>query len=381
MATGERAHVAAGRWSVRETPAAAGLPAIRTALFADSAPGSRGLDTQIRAILAFLGDALPPVAAASVDVTELAALPESVAWYTPRPSFVPLPAGDALRYQPNFRGALPITGESVLPEQHFRHQWPQLEWLVVTTNLAAQAWLDASPDADWQAAAFGRAYGELFVRELTGEADADRLASSWRDCADSGVPDRRVPTPPTDLAAGPTPPTAAICYGAHAVGHALRSAAGETAWLRAVDELVRGQHGPIDSTASLGRALSATSGRDLTGLVRFWLETALPPAVDVRWRVVGSEVLVDVKSDVPFGTFELPIALAEGAAPLRVTVTDGQGAARAPLPPEPHLQVDPDGELMLHRVRVQREGQGGPVLSDGGRDSADRGLERTVASR
>ncbi len=83
------------------------------------------------------------------------------------------------------------------------------------------------------------------------------------------------------------------------------------------------------------------------------------PSLAVSWRLDGDDVAIEVESNVPRGRVDVPVEVARGRKRVTeyVVVRDGRGSAVVSWsgkPPE-SVSVDPDGELLLGRTRVQRE--------------------------
>jgi hypothetical protein len=332
--------VAVGRWHTHEEPALGGMPAVRAATFQGWKRQQRALAIHVRQVLSFYDPLLPPYPSAYVDVAQLAAIPERVLLYLASPGIVPLPAGAN-------------TG-SAINEAITRRDRPEIEWVMLGTNLAAQhwmPWMEHGPAGRGIGLAAAHTYGLLLVKTAFGTK-----VDAWDDTlAECALSERPTSMPIDELGWSAEGVLGSWCFATVALGSATREAVGDTAWLEAMDGLVSGRFTGDFDVAQVGAALSEVAGRDVRPLVDFWLASAIAPDVTAEWSVVDGGVEVRVRSSVPFGTYELPFEVRtdEETARGRVVVVDGVGRATLPIGGAPRsLTLDPDRRLLLASARV-----------------------------
>jgi hypothetical protein len=336
---GRSPRVAVGRWHTYEEEAASGMPAVRAATFNGWRAPQRALTSHVRQALSFYDPLLPPYPTPHVDVTQHAVIPGYIILYLPSAGIVPLPAGAGLG--------------SVIPEAAARRDRPELEWVMLGTNLAAQhwlPWLEDGPAGRGIGLAAAHTYGLLLVDAAFGDK-----VDAWTDTLDACASSDRPTSRPIDEYGWSADGLGSWCFGTVALGSALREAVGDATWLEAMDGLVSGRFTGDFDVAQVGAALSEVAGRDVRPLVDFWLSSAIAPDVAAEWSVVDGGVEVRVRSSVPFGTFELPFEVRsdEETARGRVVVVDGVGRATLPIAGAPRaLTVDPDRRLLLASARV-----------------------------
>ncbi|MFT4626163.1 MAG: hypothetical protein ACI8PZ_004837, partial [Myxococcota bacterium] len=78
----------------------------------------------------------------------------------------------------------------------------------------------------------------------------------------------------------------------------------------------------------------------------------IPEAVELTWRMEGGRFIGEVTTDVPFGTFDVPVVL--DGVETWVVVTDGRGRLEVARGRPGTVALDPDGRILTRR-RVVRE--------------------------
>jgi hypothetical protein len=335
--------VAVGRWHWHEEPAARGLPAVAVATFGGWPRPQRSLATHTRQVLSFFEPLLPPPPDDRVQVVQAAGIEGLLVHDPARAGVVTLPTGA-------------LFGVS-FAEVRLRNGLPHLEWVFLAEDFAAQhwvGWLEGGPEAFAIASGVARTYGVMLAETLFG----DDVAPWHRAPADCVASVPRGSTPVDGFGYNPGGPLVSLCFATGAIGGALRETVGDRAWLAAMDGVVSGRVGGGFDVDRIGRALSEAAGRDVRPVVDFWLSTAIAPKVVASWSADGDVVRVDARSDVPFGTFELPFEVRgpAGSARGRVVVVDGVGRAEQPFPGAVDaLVLDPAGRLMLASAEVTRD--------------------------
>jgi aminopeptidase N len=108
----------------------------------------------------------------------------------------------------------------------------------------------------------------------------------------------------------------------------LRARTGERAYFVGLDAFMK-KAGDFVSTEQLQAALEKSSERDLGDFFDFWVYGGHIPKLHLEWEAHDdSTVSAVIHSDVPFGTFKVPVVLNYKGAPLDeiwVVVRDGEG--------------------------------------------------------
>jgi aminopeptidase N len=151
-----------------------------------------------------------------------------------------------------------------------------------------------------------------------------------------------------------TQPAIVYDYGAYVLGEMLIRRLGREPFFAATDILLREHpHEPL-TAERLQAYLEAASGKDLDDFFDFWIHQGRVPALSLSWSSSGSAVQGAVESDVPFGTFDVPVHVRtkESTSVVWVTVVDGKGTFSVSAPPGDGLKVDLDPEgYVLARQR------------------------------
>lgn len=112
-------------------------------------------------------------------------------------------------------------------------------------------------------------------------------------------------------------PTLFRAYSFYVLGRMLRERVGDYAFFAAIDQLGQGSTNRRVTTEDLRASLEATSGQDLEDFFAYWVRGGYIPEVTAEYRreteADGSvTVHACITTDVPFGSFDLPIAVGTG---------------------------------------------------------------------
>jgi aminopeptidase N len=152
-------------------------------------------------------------------------------------------------------------------------------------------------------------------------------------------------------------------YGPYLFAEMLRPRLGKEAFFGALDLLLTEHpHEPV-TTERLQQYLEAASGQDLSDFFDFWVHSGFVPHLQLSWTVDGSDVVGEVTSDVPFGTFDVAVRVWDPKgdetkqAWAQVQVVDGVGRFVVPRPgPAKRLKIelDPDLRTLARSRAVKR---------------------------
>lgn len=149
-------------------------------------------------------------------------------------------------------------------------------------------------------------------------------------------------------------------FGPFVLDQMLRPRLGDAAYFGAIDLFSREYAGRIATTEDLLRAFELTSGQDLDPFFDFWVFGGfVPREVRLAWDWSGGRFTGRVTTDVPFGTFDVPIVV-DGVEHL-VVVTDGAGEVVADTATEPlKVELDPGFRILTRDRTTRREAAASP---------------------
>jgi len=106
-------------------------------------------------------------------------------------------------------------------------------------------------------------------------------------------------------------------YSFYVLGRMLRERVGDYAFFAAIDQLGEGSTNRRITTEDLRASLEATSGQDLEDFFAYWVRGGYIPEVMAEYRRElqpdgQTTVHACITTDVPFGRFDLPIAVGTG---------------------------------------------------------------------
>jgi hypothetical protein len=248
-------------------------------------------------------------------------------------------------------------------ERRWRQDNPYYEHRLVSQAVAYGYWdrLHTVNDRDrWMSAGLSELYAGYYLRAAFGEAtQRDRLDAIRRDlqqapaAAGSLLDDAAL-----TRAADPTA-TRWRDYAHYVLARLLPQEIPLRELLAGLDRLLSERGDLPVTTEHLQAALEASSGGDLEGFFRTWIDGGPLPALSLtldgaREVADGVEVRGTVRSSVPFGRLRAPVELRPmegGGARFSVEVVDGEGrftrvvpgrgAVRGTLDPEGLLPVEP----------------------------------------
>jgi hypothetical protein len=310
--TSPEAGVAVGRWPATHLETAAlGFPQVRVQLFAGDQRAAEDLPVRVRQLLNFYQGFMPTYPAREVDVIEVptAGANPDIEW------------GNGLVGMRTLLGGY---------EPSSRRDRPELEFVGLARALAQQWWLiqERHPRDAAVADAMSRTYASLFLLAGFGEEAHQAWRETWTECVRQRT--RRLPLSMTSSWSTLSAEMAAECAGPMVLGHMLRLEVGDRVYLEGLNDVLRGRN--PRTVDGIQAALEARAERELDDYFDFWVEGGHLPKVTLRyavvpdrsmWRVVGH-----LESDVPFGTFEVPVLVKRSAEFSKVhwvQIVDGEG--------------------------------------------------------
>jgi hypothetical protein len=269
-------------------------------------------------------------------------------------------------------------------ENPFRAEYQLAQQM--TTQLWGQSIVPAGARDDWMIRAISETFGMLYVRSAKKEEGLAAFEGRLNYVRDDIEKTVDATTNSTDLTRKDTFLSLTnrgsftynrekmfSDYAFYVFARMLRERVGDQAYFRAIDRFSTRSKGKLVTTDDLQAELEQTSGQDLEDFFTYWIRGGFIPNVDVEYTLTpdgDGTVTVDgcVKTDVPFGTFDLPIAVWDDRAAKReddkaerkgkldidrkgvggmITVVDGRGQFKVKGRPETAIvETDPYGLII-----------------------------------
>ena len=256
-------------------------------------------------------------------------------------------------------------------------KYPALTQSIMARQVAHQYWGQRSPPNSsrdlWVTEALSDAYGAFYVRAGLGKDTWDqrlkwvgqRLEKPINRGEKDNVKAQRRPlalTEPaklTDIGG-----LKKADFGFYLLAHSLRERIGSTSFFLGLDRLAqRRQHIPI-TTDDLQAVFEETSGEDLADFFDYWIHGGRIPKIELTYAVTAGDdgkqtVEGCLASDVPFGSFDVPVAVEDGMGEVAalVDVDDGKGHFKVPgRTGDVAIHMDKKKELVLYARTVRDVG-------------------------
>jgi hypothetical protein len=345
--------ISAGRYKTVDDPSQLGFPAVRVRLQDQAYGAIDDFAPEVRRVISFYEGWLPRYPVREVEIFESPNAVLGFAWIAPH---------GMVSVQRMLTYGTMQGDASSLQQHNVRNGQPHLEHAVFAHELAHQYFGHMAPPASvedfWIAESFSELFSCMYVsaafepRDCRVRQDGNR--KEW-EASDRPSVNPSLSRAYYDGARGPV----VYSYGPYLLGEMLQRRIGLQPFFGAVDLVLREHPYEPLTTERLQQYLEGTSGRDLGAFFDFWVHGGYVPAVDLTWSAKGGKLLGEVTSDVPFGTFDVPVVVKTkgGAAEAWVTVTDGRGQLELALPPGKVTQVelDPAGFIVASRRTVRQQ--------------------------
>jgi hypothetical protein len=202
----------------------------------------------------------------------------------------------------------------------------------------------------WISETFAEEFSCIYLDAVFGicSDSMERKRTAWESSEDQ----RHIPRASLTAAySSPSQPSIVYDYGPYVFHTMLRARMGHTPYHAALDLLlVDHAHEPL-TTERLLAYINLASEKDRTDFFDFWVFGGfVPEDVQLRHRFHDGRLHLEVTSDVPFGTFDVAVAI-DGFTHW-IDVVDGHGNASIPLDIAPDtVALDPDALSLIKRRR------------------------------
>jgi aminopeptidase N len=261
-----------------------------------------------RTVIAFYEGLLPPLPADEVEIIQVPDQFFGFVW-TSTLGIVTLQQANTYGFESTFRSKLPHLEEGSMSHE-IAHQW----WGALVNNARAED--------RWFLESLSETYACVFLAAAYGPKTCSTREQEWQ----SEIEEKTTPRVSWSLTRAYSGWWGRLVYdyGPYILNHSLRRRIGDQAFFGALDSWSRDRAHTPASTGGLEAAFERTSGQDLTAFFDQWVDDGFIPALTAEWSAQS----VTVRSDIPFGTIEVPVAVmhADGSTEtLWVAVTDGVG--------------------------------------------------------
>ena len=354
------ASVGSGKWVKHRDPPADGLPAVQVGLNSIDRRALGEFPPEIRRVVSFLQRFLPQLGADELEVFH-------------GPDMLPTSA-QSNGFRSDRAGLIELrdiktfaVGDNSLIDK----QYPGITQYMLARQVAAQYWGQRTPPNStrdmWVTTALADAYAAFYIRGALGKNAWEKRVEAVRKRLKRAREDRdtqrlRRPislTEPEKL----TDVSSRLRgdYGFYLIAHGLRDRIGQPAFFLGLDRLAqRRQHVPV-TTADLQAVFEETSGEDLSDFFDFWVHGGRFPKVTLKYALEEREdgkkdVFGCIESDIPFGSFDVPVSVEDGMGKVAalVDVDDGQGQFTVQgRTGDVEVVLDPTKQLVYYGVSVK----------------------------
>lgn len=382
-----------GRYLYLDEPPSMGMPGVKVHLQKGYSAELAGFPPEVRRVLTFMRRFMPLPEARELEVYQGKT-------YVPR-TFLTQPrdlapagmvgintikVGDKVTEAGTVNNVESMDG-SMLARQMLAQQ--------VVSQVWGQKLIPASDRDAWVAEALTEAFGYFYLRaamkedgfaafEDTLEQIRVRIETGDENFNNRGTTNKRRPN--LSLTDGGSfalnMPTLYRDYSFYVLARMLRERLGDQAFFRGIDMLGRRNEGRRINTVQLREAFEQASGEDLTDFFAYWVRGGYVPNITAEYRhepQPDGKVTVHacVVTDIPFGQFDLPIAVGEGldkkppknakkaqearrqlpedAVGGMVEVIDGRASFSVPdMGPEATVQADPFGLVLAYARKSKK---------------------------
>ncbi|MFK7927390.1 MAG: M1 family aminopeptidase [Myxococcota bacterium] len=334
--------VSVGRWHSRVDPSVDGLPSVRAHLYSSHPARLASVGQQVRQMALYYRGWLPNYPVDELDVFESPAACGGFVWIAPH---------GMVQLQAMVVADGPLVGQPRLTDKYFEEG-------VLAHEVAHQYWghlvSPASLEDFWIAETLSEGFACMYLGKAAGPKVCEKHMKEYRRTWEKEVPSVIPPRASlTDAYYSGLQPQIVYNYGPYVTHQMLRRKVGNEAFFKALDGVAR-VGGPV-TTERLQSVLEITSEQELDEFFDYWVHNGYIPDVTLRWWVSGGSLMGEVTSNVPFGTFEVPVVLevGEARAVVWVKVKDGKGAFRGKaLPKGGKILLDPDHHILARSRRV-----------------------------
>jgi len=357
------ASVGSGKWVKSGDPATEGLPGVQVAINSIDRAALAEFPPEIRRVVSFLQRFLPKLEADELEVYHgPAMLPETA-------------LSSGFRWgRSGLIQLRDIKTPGVGANTEIKNQYPGLTQYMLARQVAAQYWGQRTPPNSsrdmWVTTALADAYAAFYLRAALGKDTWKKRMGQVRKRLQRDRRERETQKLRRPLSLSEPSKLSDISmklrsdYGFYVIARSLKDRVGQPAFFLGIDRLAqRRNHIPV-TTEDLLAVFEETSGEDLSDFFDFWIHGGRIPKLALKYALVATEEGTHdlhgcIESDVPFGSFDVPVVLEDGTEELAalVDVDDGYGFFKVPgRSTDVDTQLDPTNQLVFYDRSVKKVG-------------------------
>jgi len=314
VVNGRYPNVVVGKYDHKEFPARKGMPKVHVHLLNADNKQLQAMAVEARAAMAYMARYLPPYTLGEYDIVEGPSAIDHYTWVAPHgmqlmQKMLKTTVGRGSMAEDQGRGTF---------AHEVAHQW----W--------GQMAQPASLDDRWMIETFAEVFSCMYVAKANERVEpcVDELEENrkraegtewWADIRGSASLE--------EAFVGGNRGQVVYRLGPFVMLNMLRPRVGTEAFFGGLSQMLAEHPGEPVTNARLKHYLEEASGQDLDDFFDFWVHQGILPSVDLTWRSTPTVLIIEVKSDVPFGTFDIPVVVQGDYSKkvVPVTVRDGVG--------------------------------------------------------
>ena len=355
------ASVGSGKWVKNGDPALEGLPAVQVALNSIDRSAIAEFPPEIRRVVSFLQRFLPKLDADELEVYHgPAMLPESA-----RTSGFRWGRAGLIQLRD-------IKTPGVGANTEIQNSYPGLTQYMLARQVAAQYWGQRTPPNSsrdmWVTTALADAYAAFYLRAALGKDTWKKRVGQVRKRLQRDRWNRETQKLRRPLSLSEPAKLSDVSerlrsdYGFYLIARSLKDRVGQPAFFLGIDRLAqRRDHIPV-TTADLQSVFEETSGEDLSDFFDFWVHGGRIPKLTLKYALLSNEEGTHdlhgcIESDVPFGSFDVPVVVEDGTDELAalVDVDNGYGSFKVSgRSADVDTQLDPTNQLIFYDRKVSK---------------------------
>ncbi len=358
-----RPGMAVGKWTTYEEPPAFGFPAVRIHVNPAEAYALELLAPELRRVLGFYDRLMP-----EIDVDEFEIYQGRDLSFGARGRNEP---GDGMLEINQIMGRTGGTGANTI----YRNLDPYMDQTLLARELGRRYWdglvQPGGVREAWMSWAMPDVYSAFYVRGVQGTQayyDWMELLREYLEDQNNrqdylGVPERMVNSfgltdNGTEGTQGWYGALAQRYYGLYVMGNMLRYRVGENVYYKALDYMLMSRKDNFATTEHFKSSLEQQSGQELDDFFDFWVHGGFIPGITVETMTTGDTLRGCLVSDVPFGSFDVPISVDDMDGFRRVgalvDVDHGHGQFQVSArKDDTTVLVDPNGLVLLTKRDVK----------------------------
>ncbi len=358
-----RPGMAVGKWTTYEEPPAFGFPSVRIHVNPAEAYALELLAPELRRVLGFYDRLMP-----EIDVDEFEIYQGRDLSFGARGRNEP---GDGMLEINQIMGRAGGTGANTI----YRNLDPYMDQTLLARELGRRYWdglvQPGGVREAWMSWAMPDVYSAFYVRGVQGTQayfDWMELLREYLEDQNNrqdylGVPERMVNSygltdNGTEGTQGWYGGLAQRYYGLYVMGNMLRYRVGENVYYKALDYMLMSRKDNFVTTEHFKASLEQQSGQDLDDFFDFWVHGGFMPGITVEVMTTEDSVRGCLVSDVPFGSFDVPVSVDDMDGFRRVgalvDVDHGHGQFEvSDRQDDISVLVDPNGLILLTKREVK----------------------------